>query len=127
MDDCTCLVDYDYSDNLAEICTTTIRTARKSHQCCECGEAITPGDRYEHVRGKWEGTFSTNSTCEGCLNIRTALCCTTWCYGKLFEDLHDSDLLTPDRPIMACVLDELSTAGAQKIKQQWWAAVEARQ
>ena len=122
--DCTCLVDGGYDDNLPEICTTTMRTARKRRQCCECGETITPGDRYEHVRGKWEGTFSAYATCEGCLDIRTTLCCSSWCYGGLFEDLLNADLLTPDRPIMACLLEELTVAGAQKLKEQWWAAVE---
>ena len=123
--DCTCLIDGGYDDCLPDICTTTMRTAKTSHQCCECGETITPGDRYENVRGQWQGTFSTYSTCAGCHNIRTTICCTSWIYGQLFEALSDADVLTPDRPIMACLLDELSALGAQKIKEQWWAAVES--
>ena len=33
------------------------RKARKQHRCIWCGEAITPGDKYQDERSVYDGTF----------------------------------------------------------------------
>jgi len=46
---CNCSAEV---DDYAEFQNITIRTARKEHECCECGETIKPGQRYEYVAGR---------------------------------------------------------------------------
>jgi len=60
--------------------------ARKEHVCCECGETIQPGTRYERVDGVWDGEWSIFCTCLTCANIRS-LYCSAWVYGGLDEAL----------------------------------------
>jgi len=42
-----CVLSYD--GEAAEVYESNTRTARKEHWCCECDEAIQPGQRYEDV------------------------------------------------------------------------------
>lgn len=44
--------------------------ARGPHECCECGGTIDPGERYERVRGLWDGMWITYVTCEFCAQVR---------------------------------------------------------
>lgn len=46
------------------------RTAKREHRCCECGDTIKPGERYQHVRGLWEGKWDTFKTCSECVDTR---------------------------------------------------------
>ena len=85
VDACCCIDDYDppafYHDE--------IRTARKAHVCVECGETVNPGDKYEHVVGKWEGDFNTYKTCEFCLKIRRDFFTCGWIFGGMVENFYD--------------------------------------
>lgn len=65
------------------------RTARKSHRCCECGETIHPGARYEHVSGKSDGRVWTSKTCVNCRDVRKALVCGGWIFGQLWEEIEN--------------------------------------
>lgn len=65
----SCYCDYDQP----EFIQVDMRTARKPHQCCECNHPIQPGERYEHVAGKWDGRLDTFDTCEACVELRAAL------------------------------------------------------
>jgi len=90
MDDygCSCLIDadqYPHTD-IAEVSSERVVVARKSHECCECGDTIRPGDRYEVASGRWDGEWSRFSTCLGCMRVRDAYCC-AWEYGRLAETL----------------------------------------
>ena len=84
MTDCYC--DYD----APEFNSTHIRTARKKHRCGECGVDILPGEKYEHVFGKWDGSVATFKTCEHCHDLRmwtlNNIPCFCWSYGNLHED-----------------------------------------
>lgn len=74
-----------------------IRTARKRYKCLECSEPIEPGQRYEYVRGCWEGAFDTHRTCVLCARIRDDLFSCGFYYGELFSQLWDCygiDLMT---------------------------------
>lgn len=46
------------------------RTAKRAHRCCECREPINPGERYQHVRGLWDGDWLTFKTCAECVDTR---------------------------------------------------------
>ena len=45
---------------------TTFPHARKPHECCECGRAITPGTQYADSRGVWDGSFDSYAQCMEC-------------------------------------------------------------
>ena len=80
-----CYCDYD----APEFHLTRERTARKQHKCCECGHVIEPGERYEHVTGKWDGHIGTFHTCLPCSELRDALADGTggcFQYGGLSEE-----------------------------------------
>jgi hypothetical protein len=83
---CDCsVVGHDPADVLAE----RMVKARASHECCECGEKIKPGDTYEKVDGCWEGHWSHYQTCEPCWKIRQTYCPTGWIYGMLRETIWE--------------------------------------
>lgn len=80
-------------DQHIEFYHAEIRRARKSHRCDECAHDIQPGERYEHVRGKWEGDPGTYRTCELCLDLRTwmknQVPCFCWTHGGTIQDAVD--------------------------------------
>lgn len=86
--DCVC--DYDPP----EIYTASTPTARKHHVCEECGCPIAPGERYEYVFGKWDGTVLTFKTCDRCLDIRqwvkNNVPCFCWTHGNMINDAKEA-------------------------------------
>lgn len=83
---CDCSVS-DYEP--ATVCVVRDVRARKQHDCGECGRTIAPGETYEHVRGLWDGDWSTHKTCLGCKRIRQHFCSDGWLYGELSELIRD--------------------------------------
>ncbi len=81
---CNVDVSYDYP----EFYSASIHKARKPRECCECGEQIKSGDRYEYVAGKWDGHFEVFCTCMACMNVRNGQM-SNWCHGQLREDLWE--------------------------------------
>ena len=64
---CSCELDYDEAVGCYR---ETIRKARKEHTCCECGEPIKPGQRYEYVSGiDHDGRPFWQKTCLPCAQI----------------------------------------------------------
>ena len=61
--------------------------AKKKHVCCECNGTINPGEKYERVKGLWEGRFDLVKTCLPCMRIRNHYCCGGFIYGELRETL----------------------------------------
>lgn len=84
---CACICSYD--NEPAEFSSTKYVKARKEHPCCECGETITVGERYEYVFGKWDGYLDTYRTCMTCVNIRRDVCCNSWTFTTLREDIWE--------------------------------------
>ena len=123
-EDCTCLIDGSQDDPLPELFQETIRRARREWKCIECGDPIAPGETYEEARGKWEGTWDTHRTCQGCANIRSVLCCGSWTYGELLNELREAGIVEAQKALQACLLRELSEAGAMQLKKLWMEAVE---
>lgn len=90
MTDCYC--DYERP----EFYHSETRRARKQHRCTECGRAIQPGEKYEHVRAKWEGDIRTHNTCAHCLALRewvqAHVPCFCWAHGNIEEDAIETAL-----------------------------------
>ena len=45
------------------------RTARKVHECSECGSPIDPGEKYLSITGLWDGTWNHYKHCELCARV----------------------------------------------------------
>ena len=95
---CVCSVDYDRAD----VYSSKVVTARKQHKCCECGETIEPGGKYEYVSGCWDGSWDHYKTCEICLRIRNDVCCGGgFLFGQLREEVWEAfgvDYVTGETP-----------------------------
>ena len=75
-------------DNMPEFCTITNPIARKPHKCCECGETIAVGERYDSCRGKWDSGVQTMRTCLACVELRDSLAALDdgcFCFGELAD------------------------------------------
>jgi hypothetical protein len=81
-----CSCDYD----CPEFYVAEHRRARTAHRCDECQRSIEPGERYEHVRGKWDGQVGSFDTCTRCLALREWVAahvpCFCWAHGNLLDD-----------------------------------------
>jgi hypothetical protein len=102
--ECNCsYTDYDGADLSNEV----IRKAAKPHKCCECGDVIDAGERYEYASGMWEGMWYAFKTCRGCLNMRRRFCPDGWLYGGLREAVAECVGFDPyTLPTQADVDDE---------------------
>ncbi len=92
---CQCICDSGYDE--AEFYKVDVVTARKEHTCCECGDPILPGEKYEKARGVWGGGFEEYKTCFVCRRIRDDVCACGWLFGGLREaifDAHGVDYVT---------------------------------
>jgi hypothetical protein len=47
--------------------------ANKDHRCCECSGEIKRGEKYQKVKGCWDGKWHTFKTCEDCADLRHEL------------------------------------------------------
>lgn len=79
---CSCSIDW-YGPDVIRI---THPISRTEHVCVECGEVIQKGEKYEHVRGLWDGYWDTIKTCWPCKLIRDSFC-SSWSYGGLRDNL----------------------------------------
>lgn len=96
---CSCICSYD--GEAPDVSNTTWPKARKEHECCECGEAIEPGQRYERTSGLWDGFWDTFKTCRACVRIRADVCCGGFVYGELRELISEEfgfDYVTGECP-----------------------------
>ena len=64
-------------------------TAKKSHVCCECGEVIEPGQKYQYECGQWDGDFAAYKTCLDCLSVRQAFFCDGYAFGGMWGYVAD--------------------------------------
>jgi hypothetical protein len=85
---CACVYVEDDGDS-PDFFNAKIFKAKKAHKCTECRRAITPGEEYEYVSGKWEGRFEAYKTCQDCLSIRNEFFCDGYSFGDLRSDLTD--------------------------------------
>lgn len=73
--------------------STIIRTAIRSHKCCECGNTIYPKEKYQYCKGNWEGKWEDYKTCGPCAGLRDEI------MSEAFEDEYPNfgELLEYDR------------------------------
>lgn len=84
-DSCIC-VEY---DEVTVLLTRRRLKARKKHTCIECKCTIQPGDIYERDVTLSEKEFETFKICLRCAQIRRSLFSCGWCYGSMWDDIHE--------------------------------------
>lgn len=64
----------------------------KPHTCEECRRRIKPGEQYERVQAKWDGSPGTIKTCDHCARMRDLMVekisCFCWTHGHTREDIQ---------------------------------------
>ena len=81
-----------YNDGDGPSCSTTVTPkARREHTCCECGETIPVGAKYERTSGIWDGSPECYKSCLSCVEIRNHFSCGNgWVFGELWSQLHEN-------------------------------------
>lgn len=84
---CDCSIDVDEPPRVQR---STVRKARKQHECIECRRGIEPGERYEVCSGiDYDGHAFDHKMRLGCRNIREHFCSGGWCVGMIWEQIHE--------------------------------------
>ena len=102
MSSCSCVyVDVDVGSD--DFFSAIKRTARKQHQCSECGDTIHSKDKYEYISGKWDGSFSKHKTCLPCLEVREEFFCNGSYLGELWQSLQEHLWENLSAEIFTCI------------------------
>lgn len=82
---------YDGGDIPATVYRITEITARKEHDCSECGRKIMPRERYRRTFGVWEGKVSVFKTCPHCSVAQNWLAeeCGGYFHEMVLEDIGE--------------------------------------
>jgi predicted RNA-binding Zn-ribbon protein involved in translation (DUF1610 family) len=64
-------------------------TARKDHDCCECGDAIKKGTKHRVFSGVADGKWETYRFCVTCNQVGHDYFCRGWAFGRMWEDLAE--------------------------------------
>jgi hypothetical protein len=86
--------------------------ARKEYCCCECGDGIAAGERYQWANGKADDEMFREHTCVVCAEIRTAFVCGSWIFGELWESIRDEMFPVWKRASAIDCLAKLTTGAA---------------
>jgi len=86
---CVC-IDVDYP---LENVRVSIRRAKKSYKCGECGEVIRVDDKYEYVWAVDDGKPFQAKTCLLCVEIRKVMLPCGFYYGEVWKGIHESNCL----------------------------------
>jgi len=85
-DSCICMDSGDFCELLGR----SRPTARKPHRCGECRCTIEPGQEYERDVTVFEDEITTHKTCIACVHVRDSLFRCGWCYGGVWEAVHET-------------------------------------
>ena len=80
---CSC----DYGGESPEFFDQREVKARKERRCCECGDLIHSGARYQYTVGKWDGGVEAYHTCLICARVRSDFCAP---FGDLWAVLAEA-------------------------------------
>ena len=116
--ECSCTIDAEYDEG-PDCYQEAMRKTRKTHKCCECGEVIQIGEKYESISGIWDGDPHTYKTCMDCKSLRGVFF-KNWCFEMIWDDFKEefSGAVVPE----SCI-SELTPAAREKVCQwiedQW--------
>lgn len=95
MSECACSLDLDVNNLPHYDVDNKLVSAKKRHKCCSCHQVISSGDKYERVKGVWDGKWKTLKTCVHCLSLRDTFICGSFYYESVYEDVmnHISEII----------------------------------
>jgi len=64
-------------------------TARKPHNCYECGKKITKGDKFLYHTIFFPGTIGNYKYCQTCQSLVDNFFPNGWMFGRVIEDLSE--------------------------------------
>lgn len=103
----SCFCDYESP----EFYSKHTKKARVRHQCFECCHAISPGEMYEYVVGKWDGDLQVHKTCNRCVSLREHISahvpCFCWAHGNMLDDARETVRSLPLEAIGSGLMFEL--------------------
>lgn len=115
--DCGVCLDMECDNDVSVLHTARVVKARKLHQCCECGSAISIGESYERATALYDRIWTKETTCLCCTEIRDLLTCGNgYIYGLLWGEIREQVF-----PYMTtgCIA-KLTTAKAKhKLTEAW--------
>ena len=87
-----------YDGNPSEVFVAHDRTARKDHQCTECGRTILRGERYRYTFSVTEGHAQTDKVCSHCMVGHGWMLenCGMYYLGQLMSDMLEHAEEYPD-------------------------------
>jgi len=109
-DSCICVEP----NNICELIGRTQPIARKQHRCGECRCTIKPGQKYERDVTVFEGELTTYKTCITCVHVRDSLFRCGWCYGGVWETVHETFCGHDDDDEMECVCPTAAEAAGEE-------------
>ena len=116
-DDCAC-VYFGGEDCGPRVSYDRIQRARKSYQCCECGNPIVAGDPYEYTWGVWGEKQDTFRICLGCVDVRDSVSCDgSFIYGQLWNNVQEA-IFYNGGP-QQCTYAGLNPHGDRKMREQY--------
>ena len=76
--------------------------ARKRHKCGECRGFIEPGEKYQLLKGLWDGSWGDYKTCLDCVELRSEVdndqrSDERPAFGEMFDYIFDDEDGSPDR------------------------------
>jgi hypothetical protein len=115
---CDFSIDADYDGDVASFYDERIVTARKPHQCTECGETIPVKAKYQRVTGKWDGRLDTYHFCLMCHEASGEFFeGGERCFGVLWDEMISN--WEEGAHLQAC-LNRLTTVAAKEhMRRQW--------
>ena len=87
-----------YDQELPSIANEDYPKANREHRCCECMRKISRGDKYQRIKGCWDGEWATYKTCMDCVDLRHQVTDPTEgapAFGCLVEALQEHGLSLP--------------------------------
>lgn len=119
MADSYCEVDFgDASDDADQVefhVSKTVR-AKKEHRCDECGERIEKGEQYRRTVYKFEGEFSMDRCCTGCVEAAAE-----FHYfimdGSLWSMFHEE--WAQGARLQSCLNRLTSVKAKERMRAQW--------
>ena len=119
MSNCEVCIADDFGDEFYRVAKMENRTARKPHECHECGQPIAIGAKYEHFWGTAADSGSdTFDTCALCVEVRNVFTCGLgWVFGNLWKSMEEHAF-----PVLTTATNcfrQLSPEAKEYVLQRW--------
>ena len=117
--ECSCEINMDSSDDVADFYASKMVKARKKHHCCECHREILPGEQYELITGCWDDRFERHKTCTDCLSLRNQFFKNGWYFERMWDDFYENIGCTANESCIAALTPKARENVCDHIERCW--------